>query len=83
MPPALMEPNEAFQVTALSVAVPCTVAVNWSVPPVVAEGEDGEIMTEVTTGFGGVTVTVAAADLLVSATLVAVTVSVPGLAGAV
>jgi hypothetical protein len=45
----------------------------------------GEIVTEFTTGGGGgaVTLTVAEPDFVVSATLVAVTVSVPAVAGAV
>jgi hypothetical protein len=45
---------------------------------------EGEIVTPVTVGAGTlVTVTLATALLLLSATLVAVTVSVPALAGAV
>jgi hypothetical protein len=81
-----MLPKEAFQVTALSELVPCTLAVNCSVPPVAADVEAGDTVTEVTVGFGGsaaVTVTVAEADFVGSATLVAVTVAVPALAGAV
>jgi hypothetical protein len=51
-----------------------TVAVNCSVVPACNEGADGLIVT--CTG-GGVMVTVAVADLVVSATLVAVTMPVP------
>ena len=75
--------------TDLSVTVPCTVAVNCNVPPVVAEVVAGETVTEVTTGVGGgllgaaVILTMAEADFVASALLVAVTVAVPGLAGAV
>jgi hypothetical protein len=58
---------------------PVTVAVNCWVAPVRIEAEVG--FTETTTG--AVTVTVADADFEVSATLTAVTVYVPGVAGAV
>lgn len=80
-----MVPKEAFQVTDLSEAAPCTVAVNCRVPLRVAEVEAGETVTDVTAGLGAVvvTVTVAEADLVESATLVAATVAVPGFAGAV
>jgi hypothetical protein len=52
---------------------------------VVVDVDAGEIVTEFTTGGGGgaVTFTVAEPDFVVSATLVAVTVSVPAVAGAV
>lgn len=86
----MIEPNAAVQLTDLSVALPDTVALNCSVAPVVAVAEVGEIVTDDTDGCDGggfvgavVTVTLAAPDLLVSATLVAVTVSVPAFAGAV
>jgi hypothetical protein len=69
-------------VTDLSVTVPATVAVNCKVPPVRAVAGDGETVTPVTVG-GAVTVTVADADFEVSAALVAVTVSLPAVAGAV
>jgi positive regulator of sigma E activity len=84
-PEELMVPSAADQVTDLLEAVPWTVALNWAVPPVLTDVEAGETATEVTTGVTGaaVTVTLAEADLLVSATLVAVTVSVPALDGAV
>ena len=54
-------------------------------PPVLTDVEVGETVTDVTTGLTGadVTVTLAEPDLLGSATLVAVTVSVPAFAGAV
>src|ERR1700730_13318289 len=83
-----MVPNEAFQVTDLPETVPCTLAVNCSVPPVLAEVEAGDTVTEVTTGFGGgggavVTVTCAEAALVGSAVLVWVTGSGPAFAGAV
>jgi hypothetical protein len=81
----LMLPEAAFQVTDLSVAVPWTFALKAIPPPVVADADAGEMLTEVTpaVGEGAVTVTVAEADFVVSATLVAVTVSVPPFAGAV
>ena len=58
--------------------VPLTVAVNCCVPPVKREADVGLTLTETS-----VTVTVAEADLVVSATLVAVTVNVPAAPGAV
>ena len=60
-------------------------AVNGIVPPVVDEAEVGEIVTEVTEGAGAavVTVTVADANFVGSALLVAVTLTVPALVGAV
>ena len=58
--------------------VPATVAVNCCVPPVKRGAEVGLILTETKD-----TVTVADADLVVSAALVAVTVNVPAVAGAV
>jgi hypothetical protein len=77
-----MLPSEAFQVTDLSATVPCTAALNWFVSLVLDEAEPGEIVTELTTG-GGEIVILAEADLLWSAVLVAVTMAVPGAAGAV
>jgi hypothetical protein len=82
-------PSAAVQATDLSVAVPCTLAENWSVPLVKDVALVGDIVTEETVGVGAgfvgaaVTVTTAAPALLPSATLVAVTVSVPAFAGAV
>ena len=74
-------PDAAFQVTDLSVTVPETLAVNCCVALVNNEALAGEIETELTTGV--VTVTVTDADFVLSALLVAVTVSVPAVAGAV
>ena len=62
-------PAAADQVTAVLLA-PLTVAENCCVPPVSSEAEAGEIDT----ATGALTVTVADADLVVSAALVAVTV---------
>ena len=70
-------PPVADHVTAV-LLVPVTVAVNCCVPPVKREAEVGLILTETKD-----TVTVADADLVVSAALVAVTVNVPAVAGAV
>jgi hypothetical protein len=60
---------------------PLTVAVNCWVAPVCTAADDGLI--ETATLIGAVTVTVADADLLLSATLVPRTVYVPAVAGAV
>ena len=60
---------------------PATVAVNCCVPLVKMEAEVGEIVIE-TTG-AALTVTEADADLVLSATLVAFTVKVPAVLGAV
>ena len=62
-------PAVADQVTAV-LLVPVTVAENCCVPPVRSEADVGD--TEIATGAA--TVTVAEADLVVSAALVAVTV---------
>jgi len=70
-------PPVADQVTAV-LLLPVTVAVNCCVAPVISEAVVGEMATET-----AVTVTVAEADLVVSATLVAVTVKVPAAPGAV
>ena len=75
-------PKEALHVTDLSEVVPRTVAVNGSEPPVFEEAVVGETATEVTTD-AAVTFTVAEANLVGSALLLAVTVAVPGLEGAV
>ena len=63
-------PAVAFQVTPV-LLVPLTVAVNCCLPPVPTAAEVGEIVTDTT---GALTFTVADADLVASATLVAVTV---------
>ena len=73
-------PPVADQVTAV-LLLPVTVAVNCWMAPVISEALVGEMETETTTG--AVTVTVAAADLVGSATLVALTVKVPAVPGAV
>ena len=62
--------------------LPVTVAVNCWVPPVRSDAEVGLMLTP-TTGGGALTVTVAEADFVLSATLVARTVRVPAVAGAV
>ena len=64
-------PPLADQVTAMFV-LPVTVAVNCCVPPVCTDAEIGLMLTA-TGGGGAVTVTVADADFVVSATLVALT----------
>jgi hypothetical protein len=77
-------PSAARHVTALFVVVPPTLAANVSVPPVADDAVAGDTVTDVTVGAGAaVTVTLDVSDLLPSATLVAVTVSVPAFAGAV
>ena len=89
-----MLPSEAFQVTDLLDVDPWTDAVKESVPLAADLAEVGEIVTEVTAGSGGggfglglpgaaATVTGADADLVGSATLVAVTIPDPAVAGAV
>lgn len=83
-PVELIVPADAFQLTDLFDALPCTVAVNCAVPPVVTEELAGVTETEVTpVAAPVVTVIVAEADLVASATLVAVTVAEPAAAGAV
>jgi hypothetical protein len=67
--PEEMLPPVADQVTVVFV-LPLTVAVNCWVPPVSSEVETGEIDT----ATGALAVTVAEADLVASATLVAFTV---------
>ena len=74
-------PRAAFHVTDLFVFVPLTVALNCAVPPVASDDVAGETVTELITGVA--IVTIAEADLVVSATLVAVTVAVPAVVGAV
>jgi hypothetical protein len=68
------------------------VAANGTVPPVTEDADVGEMLTAVTDGLGGmgdggagvaVTVTPADADFVGSALLVAVTIAVPALPGAV
>jgi hypothetical protein len=62
--------------------VPVTVAVNCCVAPVTSDADVGLMLTA-TTGGGALTVTVAVANLVLSATLVVRTVNVPAVAGAV
>ena len=64
-------------------APPCTVALNGSVPPVTDDAVEGDTVTEVTWPEAAETVTVAVADFVGSATLVAIIVLVPPVAGAV
>src|SRR5215813_868113 len=82
-PLALIVPDEVFQVTDLLEALPCTLAESWSVPPVRMEPVAGVTATEETGTGAAVIVTVADEDFVGSATLVAVMVAVPVLAGAV
>jgi hypothetical protein len=70
-------PPVADHVTAV-LLVPVTVALNCCVPPVTSIAEVGLMLTDTSD-----TVAVADADFVVSATLVAVTVNVPAVAGAV
>src|SRR5262245_60655411 len=76
-----MVPPLAAQVTAVLV-VPVTVAVNCCVAPAKIAADGGFRLTT-TTGGGVLTVTVAVTNLLLSAKLVARTVNVPAVAGAV
>jgi hypothetical protein len=78
-PLAEIVPDVAAHVTAV-LPLPLTVAVNCCVPPTNNEDEVGLIAIETAAEE---TVIVALADLLGSATLVAVTVYVPAVAGAV
>ena len=91
-PDGVIVPSTAFHVTAVFDVAPCTLAVKGgSVPPVVEEAVAGVTVTDVTAGpegvglgaDGEVTVTTAEADLVGSATLVAVTIPVAAVAGAV
>jgi hypothetical protein len=80
-PAEVMLPAVAFQATDLSVTVPATEAVNWTVAPVSADTGEGETVTPFTTG-GALTVIVAVEDFVLSALLVAVIVAVPALEAA-
>jgi hypothetical protein len=85
-PPAVIVPSNALHVTTLSVVVPATVAANVSFPLAATVAAPGVTVTDVTVGVGAgaaVTVTLDVSDWLGSATLFAVTVSTPALAGAV
>ena len=88
MPVAVIVPSKAFQTTAVFEVVPATVALNWSVPPVIDEAVPGVTVTPVTPdpdggGAAPATDTVAVADFVGSATLVATIVPMPLTAGAV
>jgi len=74
-----MLPPVADQVTAVLLE-PVTVAVNCWVPLVSIEAEVGEMVTATT---GALTPMLAEADWMLSATLVAFTVKVPAVPGAV
>jgi hypothetical protein len=80
-----MVPEDACHVTALFDAEPATVAVNEIVASVLTDVVAGETLTDVTDcGTGGaVTVTVAVPTLVGSAMLVAVTIDVSAIDGAV
>jgi hypothetical protein len=82
-----MVPSSAFQLTAVFEVVPATVALNWSVPPVTDEAVPGVTVTAVTPDAVGpvepATDTVAVADFVGSATLVATIVPTPLVGGAV
>lgn len=88
-----MLPLEVRQVTVLLLVEPVTIAANRIEPPTVADAVAGVIVTKVTSGspdgllgllgVAAATVTTAEADLLGSSTLVAVTLPVPAVAGAV
>jgi hypothetical protein len=78
-PPVEMVPLVADQFTAV-LLLPVTLAVNCWVPLLNIEADTGEIVTPTT---GALTVTVADADLVESAMLVAVTEKVPLVPGAV
>jgi hypothetical protein len=85
VPDELIAPNAAVHVTDLSAIVPWTDDVNCFELPAATVAVVGETEIELTTGVdpGVDTVTLAEADFVLSATLVAVTVSVPAFAGAV
>jgi molybdopterin biosynthesis enzyme MoaB len=74
-------PLDADHVTDLSATFPCTAAVNCCVASVRMFAVVGEMETPVT--VGALTVTEAEADFVLSARLVAVTVTLPAVAGAV
>jgi hypothetical protein len=72
MPVLLIVPRAAFQVTALFVAVPVTLALNGSVPDVIEDAVDGETATDVTalvdaTGFAATAAEFALVPLLFTA----------------
>ena len=81
-PLELIVPTLAVQVTAVF-ELPVTVAVNCCCAPVWRFIDCGLIVTDTVGGGAAVTVTVAEAFFVLSAALVAVTVNVPAVAGAV
>jgi hypothetical protein len=83
-PIALMAPALDVQVTAeLKLPVPCTDASHWEVVPGAILAGVQVTDTDVMVEEGWVTETVAVPDLVVSWVLVAVTVRLPAMAGAV
>jgi hypothetical protein len=83
-PLAVMVPPLADHVTAeLKLPVPWTVAAHCDVEPALTAAGVQVTLTEVMVGAAICTVTDAIPDLVVSCVLVAVTVTVPGVAGAV
>jgi hypothetical protein len=83
-----MVPSNAFHVTAVFEVLPATLALNWSVPLVTDEAVPGVTVTPVTPdldsgGVASATATVAVADFVGSATLVATIVPMPLTDGAV
>src|SRR5579863_5854390 len=80
-PAELIVPELADHAMDLFVTVPCTVALNCCVPPDRTVTVLGDTEIEVT--LGAIIVIVADADLVASATLVALMVAVPAVAGAV
>jgi hypothetical protein len=88
MPAEVTVPSSAFQITVVFEALPCTVAPNESVPPVIEEAVDGDTATEVTPDLDcwlevAATLMMTVAVMLGLATLVAVIVPVPAAVGAV
>ena len=83
-----MVPSDAFHVTAVFDVLPATEALNWSAPPVTDEAVRGVTVTPVTPdpdggGVASATATVAVADFVGSATLVATIIPIPLTGGAV
>jgi hypothetical protein len=65
-PEALTWPNTTFHVTLLFVVVPCTVALNVSVPDVIEEAVVGETETDVTADEDATGFALTAAELALS-----------------
>jgi hypothetical protein len=84
MPDVVIVPSDAFHVTNVVAAAPWIVALNGTVPAVTDEAVAGDTTTEVTLDVcSAATVTVAVADFVGFAMLVAIIVPVPALVGAV